>query len=58
MRWQDKLSKEEREHLRTGGMTGTLKSFARERRWQLRVRPKRGITCPLCERIARKLGMK
>ncbi len=58
MRWQDKLNKEERAHLRAGSMTGTLKSFAKERRWQLRVRHNRGITCPTCEDMAKKLGMK
>jgi hypothetical protein len=67
MRWQDKLTPEERRHLRHGGRMLTLTEFKKDRVWQRRkaaewrrIHPtcaKNAEPCPHCVRIAHKLGL-
>lgn len=53
-KWQKKLSKHEREHLKvTTDSRVTLKGFKENREWQ----KEHNVHCLECERIARVLGL-
>lgn len=54
MRWQQKLTKEERKHLRKNGIT-TLYELKEIREWQTRLTDK--VVCWDCKSIARKVGI-